>query len=124
MNNHTITQAQSQVANDQQNKYQARTIRDITERPTPEPIPIIDDGILTFDSQACIVGKPKVGKSTFAIHLGLRLAQGGACLGLQILRVCKVLYLNFEIHEAMMERRIKNMCGEESLSLMCLISSI
>jgi len=106
----------SQVTNDQQNKYRARTIKDITERPTPPPIPIIADGILTFDSQACIVGSPKVGKSFFAIQLGLRLAQGGHCLGLEILRACKVLYLNFEIHEAIMEERVKKMRGRIGVS--------
>jgi hypothetical protein len=106
----------SQLANDQQNKYRARTIRDINERPTPPPIPIIADGILTFDSQACIVGSPKVGKSLFAIQLGLRLAQGGNCLGLEILRPCKVLYLNFEIHEAIMEERVKHMRGRIAVS--------
>lgn len=102
---------QSQVTNDQQDKYRGRTIKDITERPTPPPIPIIADGILTFDSQACIVGNPKVGKSLFAIQLGLRLAQGGNCLGLEVLRACKVLYLNFEIHGAIMEDRVKQVRG-------------
>jgi hypothetical protein len=93
------------------NKYRARTITDITEKPIPKPVPIIDDGVLTFDSQACIVGYAKLGKSTFAIQLGLRLARGGDCLGLEIVRPCKVLYLNFEIHQALMEERVNNMKG-------------
>jgi len=109
-------QESSQVTNNQQDKYRARTIKDITERPTPPPIPIIADGILTFDSQACIVGNPKVGKSLFAIQLGLSLAQGGNCLGLEVLRACKVLYLNFEIHEAIMEDRVKRMRGRIAVS--------
>lgn len=106
----------SQVTDNQQNKYRARTIKDMTERPTTPPIPIIADGILTFDSQACIVGSSKVGKSFFAIQLGLRLAQGGNCLGLEILRACKVLYLNFEIHAAIMEERIKQVRGRIAVS--------
>ena len=105
-----------QVNDDQANKYRARTIRDITERPTPPPIPIIADGILTFDSQACIVGSSKVGKSLFTIQLGLRTAQGGNCLGLEILRPCKVLYLNFEIHESIMEERVKQVRGRIAVS--------
>jgi hypothetical protein len=98
------------------NKYRARTIKDITERPTPPPVPIIDEGILTYESQGCIVALSKVGKSTFAIHMGLRLAVGGDFLGLHILRACKVLYLNFEIHAAIMEERVKNMRGRIGVS--------
>jgi hypothetical protein len=101
----------SQALPDRDNKYRARTIRDIMERPSAPPIPIIDEGILTFDSQACIVGSPKVGKSLFTIQLGLRLAQGGDCLGLTILRACKVLYLNFEIHNSIMDERVKQARG-------------
>jgi hypothetical protein len=97
-------------------KYQARSITDTIERPVASPIPIIDEGVLTFDSQACIVGRPKVGKSTFAIQLGIRLALGGECLGLRILRPCKVLYFNFEIHQALMEERIREMRGRFFLS--------
>jgi len=114
--NNSTDVLQCQVSNEQQNKYRGRTISDIMERPTPPPIPIIAEGILTFDSQACIVGSPKVGKSFFAIQLGLRLAQGGHCLGLEILRACKVLYLNFEIHEAIMEERVKHMRGRIAVS--------
>jgi hypothetical protein len=98
------------------NKYRARTIKDIIEKPIPKPVPIIADGVLTFDSQACIVGCSKVGKSTFAIHLALRLAKGGDCFGLEILRPCKVLYLNFEIHQALMEERVNNMKGRLAVS--------
>jgi hypothetical protein len=94
-----------------QNKYRARTIKDISERPTPLPIPIIDEGILTHESQGCIVALSKVGKSTFAIHMALRLAVGGDFLSLHVLKQCKVLYLNFEIHGAIMEERVRQMRG-------------
>lgn len=97
--------------NSQRNKYKGRTIKDITENPTPPPMPIIDEGILTYESQGCIVALSKVGKSTFAIHMGLRLATGGDFLGLHVLKVCKVLYLNFEIHGAIMEERVNQMRG-------------
>ena len=106
----------SQATPDQQNKYRGRTITDINENPTPPPIPIIADGILTFDSQACIVAYPKVGKSLFSIQLGLRVAQGSNCLGLEVLRACKVLYLNFEIHESIMEERVKQVRGRIAIS--------
>lgn len=100
----------------EQSRYRGRTIRDINENPTPPPIPILDEGILTFDSQACIVGSPKVGKSLFTIQLGLRLAQGSDVLGLRVLQPCKVLYLNFEIHEALMEERVKHQRGRIAIS--------
>jgi hypothetical protein len=105
------TSVHSQGGNAHQDKYRARTIEDIMERPVDKPVPIIADGILTFDSQACIVAYPKVGKSLFAIQLGLRLAQGGDCLGLEVLQPCKVLYLNFEIHQALMEERVMQQRG-------------
>jgi len=89
---------------------------DINENPTPPPVPIIADGILTFDSQACIVAYPKVGKSLFTIQSGLRVAQGGDFLGLEVLRACKVLYLNFEIHESIMEERVKQQRGRIAVS--------
>lgn len=108
--------SQSQVTNAQQDKYRARTIKDIMERPVDKPVPIIADGILTFESQACIVAYPKVGKSLFAIQLGLRLAQGGDCLGLEVLQPCKVLYLNFEIHQALMEERVIQQRGRLAVS--------
>lgn len=105
----------SQVANDT-NKYRARTIKDIMEKPVDRPVPIIADGVLTFEAQACIVAYPKVGKSLFAIQLGLRLAQGGNCLGLEVLQPCKVLYLNFEIHQALMEERVIQQRGRLAVS--------
>ncbi len=107
------------VLNSQANnngKYRATSFKDMTERPTPPPVPIIAGGILTFDSQACIVGSPKVGKSLFTIQLGLKIAQGGSCLGLEIIRPCKVLYLNFEIHPSIMEERVKQSRGRIALA--------
>lgn len=116
MDNTSKNVLRNQVINHQRDKYRARTIKDIIERPVDKPVPIIADGILTFESQACIVGSPKVGKSLFTIQLGLKLAQGSNCLGLEVLQPYKVLYLNFEIHQALMEERVIQQRGRIAVS--------
>jgi hypothetical protein len=93
-------------------KYLGKDITGILNNPAPEPIPILDKGILVKGSRACIYAKPKVGKSLFAVQMGLCCASGLSFLDIAVTQKVNVLYLNFEIDDYMLEQRIIGIKGK------------
>lgn len=67
------------------------------------------------NSRLAIIGKPKTAKSFFAIELAFHLATGTPFLGMDTSRA-KVLYLNFEISQAKLQERIRDVCGTLGLT--------
>ena len=61
-------------------------------------------------SRMAIVGKPKTGKSFFAMQLSFHLAIGTPFLGMETTKA-RGLYINFEISQAKLQQRIQDLCG-------------
>lgn len=86
--------------------YKAKSIAEMQSNPAPKPEQILGDGVLIKGSKACIYANSKAGKSLFATQLGLCCASGAPFLEIPVIHPCNVLYMNFEVDDYMMERRI------------------
>lgn len=76
---------------------------------TPEPLrPLIGDGVMYEGSKVVLYGRYKSLKSMVAIWLGLALAKGEKWLGHNT-TPCSVMYLQLEMPEPMLQKRIKKM---------------
>ncbi|MFA5858425.1 MAG: AAA family ATPase [Elusimicrobiota bacterium] len=67
------------------------------------------DGLITPKGTTFITGSAKIGKSTFALNLALSLAMGKDFLGFRIPGPKKVLFLQQEISEFHLQKRLKRM---------------
>lgn len=76
--------------------------------------PIISD-LLRVGRKLQIVGKSKVGKSYFALDLGLSVAHGVDLGSLKIPKARRVLYVNFELHPEAIQERLKNLSKRYSI---------
>ena len=81
----------------------------------PEPLtPYIEKGLLYKQTKMLVYGKYKSMKSMLIQHLGLCLAKGEPWLGIQVHGPgLKVLYLQLEIPEKLLHRRLLKMLGGE-----------
>ena len=91
-------------------KYRGRSIEDMQIYPLQKSEIVIGDEnniLLAMGARICIYGKPKAAKSCLAIQLGMDLAAEGMFLGsYKVNKPHNVLYLNFELDEALFEERI------------------
>lgn len=67
--------------------------------------------LLRKGSRIALIGPPKTAKSFFVIQLGLSVATGKEFLGMETER-SNVLYVNFEIAEEMLQRRLQDSVSE------------
>ncbi len=66
------------------------------------------EGIL-LEGLGLLVGKPKVGKSFFALSIAVAVAYGGKALGQASVKPCAVLYLGLEDSDRRFQRRIRQL---------------
>ena len=74
----------------------------------PSRRPIIGGGVLYEGDRLVIFGQPKLGKSAIALQLGICLAMGWPFLGFPVVQ-CKVYYVQAEIAEWALKRRVEAM---------------
>ncbi len=82
-------------------------VLEFLEQPFPEPTQFWGEGLLFAKSKVIICGESKIKKTFFVLNLSVSLATGKSFVGLNISRRTKVLYLQKEISEAMLQRRLK-----------------
>ena len=91
-------------------KYIGRGLSDMLAHPLRKSLVIISDGrniLLAIGARVSVYGQPKTTKTCLVIQLGLDLASGGTFLGrYHVSKPLNVLYLNFELDEALFEERI------------------
>jgi len=90
-------------------KYKIRSVIDAVQNPSPPDTDMVGDGVMVEGSRVCVVGDPKIGKSIFTIGFGLSIAAGRDYLGLHMIRPYNVLYLNLELPEHEMDKRVSIM---------------
>lgn len=79
----------------------------------PRKIPVRDwiiDGLLLRNYLSIIIGAGGVGKSTYALSVGVALAAGAPLLGLSINKKQNILVINNEDDENELKRRVASIC--------------
>lgn len=82
------------------------TLGDLEDTPPPEPEYFWRGAMLFRGSRTLIAGEPKLGKSAFVVALGMAAATGGQFLGYRFERPLKFVWLQAEIHEAFVSKRV------------------
>lgn len=73
------------------------------------------DGLLDPQSITVIGGGSKIGKTIFALNLGLSLAQGKPYLGFPIISPVRVLFIQQEVRDVSVQKRLKSMLAGISI---------
>jgi archaellum biogenesis ATPase FlaH len=93
------------------------TLQEICDLPPDDHIPIIDKGIMPYNSHILIAGESGVGKSMLRLEIALRLAMGWDWMGFHVPRARTVAVFQFENSEHTEQFRIKKMlAGMETTS--------
>ena len=82
-------------------------VLDFLKQDFPEPTQFWGEGLLFAKSKFILCGESKIKKTFLALNLSVSLATGKPFLGLNVSRRIKVLYIQKEISEAMLQRRLK-----------------
>lgn len=85
------------------------TLQDLCELPTDEHVPIIDKGIMPWNSHILLAGEGGVGKSLFRLELAIHLAMGWNWMGFHIPRARSVAIFQYENSEHTEQFRVKKM---------------
>ena len=95
--------------------------KDLVKKDLPEPRWAVPD--LLPEGLAILGGKPKMGKSWFALNLGIAVATGGVALGSIRTEAGDVLYLALEDTERRLQGRLRDVLGDSpapaSLTFSC-----
>ncbi len=75
----------------------------------PQKESLWGDGLLDPQSITVIGGGSKIGKTIFALNLGLSLAQGKPYLGFPIASPVRVLFVQQEVRDVSVQKRLKSM---------------
>jgi len=75
------------------------------------PIDFLWGELLRPKGKLALIGQPKIGKSLFAVQLGLHMAHGIPFVGMQT-RKANVLYVNFEVSVEKLQERLQDLCEE------------
>ena len=78
----------------------------LTAEPPQEPEMFWGDKLLFRQSRVLIAGAPKIGKSRFALAMGVSACTGGQFLNAQFRKPLKFMWLQAEIHRAWLPDRI------------------
>jgi len=89
-----------------------KTFKEVREDNTPEPTPIVANGILLDNTLLTIVGSPKIGKTFLAYDLALAIASGGHFLESEVIEPKSVLILSAEGGYFPNRKRIKKLTEE------------
>lgn len=89
------------------------TAADLMAKELP-PVRWIVPGVLP-EGVTLLVGKPKLGKSWFALGLCIAVASGGMALGARSVERGEVLYLALEDNERRLQKRISKMLGGDDV---------
>lgn len=73
----------------------------------------IIDGLVEHGDQVLLAGAPKTGKSLLASQIALAAASSGSAIGWRAPRRQKVLYINLEIKEKWLARRVNRQIGKD-----------
>lgn len=76
----------------------------------PRRRPIIGGGVLYENDRLVLFGQPKLGKSALALQLAISLSLGWPFLGFPVVQT-KVYYVQAEIAEWALQRRVQSMTG-------------
>ncbi len=90
----------------EEERYKICTGLDAITKDVPVTTYVIEEKMRP-KSKVGIIGKWKMGKSFFAIQMGMCIAAGEEFLGYKT-TPCDVLYINFEISEEMFQRRVQD----------------
>jgi 5S rRNA maturation endonuclease (ribonuclease M5) len=85
------------------------SLQDLYDLPTEDHIPIIDAGIMPYNSHILIAGESGVGKSLLRLELAIHLAMGWDWMGFHIPRARSVAIFQYENSEHTERFRVKKM---------------
>jgi len=85
------------------------TLQEICDLPSDNHLPIIDKGIMPYNSHILIAGESGVGKSMLRLEIALHLAMGWDWMGFKVPRARTVAIFQFENSEHTEQFRIKKM---------------
>ena len=96
------------------------TVKDILEKEYPNKESYWGDSIIDPKSNVMITGRGKIGKSNFVLNLAIALASGTEFLGIPVSCPLTTLYLQQEISEKNLQKRLKLITnGKDISNLFC-----